>query len=128
MGNYFGINPGKLEDLVLTNRFRTVERESWSIPCGESEVPVLIDVDDALDAALSFQIPKRRQFLGFAVLGNELTSVSGIKRLYINKIRNIYVLIAERDKQKDLKYSIETNDLAELLENALRPPSQLIKK
>lgn len=117
-----------LKENFVNKRFRTIEREDLELSHARNEVLILINVDAELDRQLSFRVPKRKQLFAYTVLQGELAAINQIKRILLEKERDKYVMTIEREKVDDIRFLFDVSELADVLEHALRVPSQHILK
>lgn len=115
-----------LDDYMVAEGFRTVEREQFKLSHGVREIPVILTLDESLIEKLDFPIPKRKQIFGFATARNySLEKFDNIKRIQFEPSESPdFLMIVIIAKGGDEYYRVEQSQLVDLLEGALRIPAQ----
>lgn len=114
-----------LQDYIIPDKFRTVERAHYKLPHGIREIPVIIDLSSSTIKKLSFIIDEDMQIFGFATAVNKLLDCyDNVERIHVEPLDKEYMVLVVVIKGPDMYYYISEDELINLLEGAMRTQSQ----
>lgn len=123
--HYDNIQNSDLLDLFPAEDFRLVREEHRKIPCGVSEIPVIIDMKKPFSKMLSFKTPWDCELYGFVKCKKELFEKTGydntVKITVSDWDKKFTLIFEDQDGHEEPVYSVEKTALKELLENCRKP-------
>lgn len=120
-----------LADYIPSDHFRTILYADRKIPCGLTEIPVELELNEKFIKRLSFPIKGTGSIYGFVRRNAILKGLDSsgtenqIKSISLHDWDNQFVLIFERqDGKENPVFYVESEEVQALLENCLRVPEQ----
>ena len=134
---YKGAVDIQLDDLIPIENFRTIDRKSKDVPCGISEIPIIININKDFARKLNFKTATSGKIYAFTRMNEKLQVLDGtytskdrgglIKNIIINDWDERFILIIEMANNEEKAFYIDSNEIKNLLENCLKAPEQILK-
>ncbi|MFI3324597.1 MAG: hypothetical protein R3Y35_00305 [Clostridia bacterium] len=123
--HYDNILESELLDLFPSEHFRLVMTEDRKVPCGVSEIPVIIDMKKQFAKSLSFKTPWDCELFGFVKCKNTLFKKTG----YANTVKitmsdwddNFTLIFEDEDGNESPIYNMDKEYVKTLLEECIKP-------